>query len=80
MKAGSTLTSVAQRVDHLRRSACDFLAKPAQVRISAAGGKPPTLVLDDGTGALSFGISDLVHDQLADYAGIPTPYYRRMLE
>jgi hypothetical protein len=79
MKIGSSLTSVAQRVDHVRRSARDFLAKPAQVRISAVSDKPPALVLDDGTGALSFGISDLVHDQLADYAGIPTPYYRRML-
>ena len=80
MKTGSSLSSVAQRVDHLRRSARDFLAKPAQVRISVAGDKLPALVLDDGTGALSFGISDLVHDQLADYAGIPTAYYRRMLE
>lgn len=81
MKAGSTLTSVATRVDRITRSARDFLAKPTQIRIAAGvEEKPATLVLDDGSGALSFGISDLVHDQLADYAGIPAPYYHRMRE
>jgi Domain of unknown function (DUF932) len=78
MKLGSTLVDVAQRVDHLRRHARDFLARPAQIRLSASS-TAPSLVLDDGTGALSFGIGDLVHDQLADYAGIPMPYYKRML-
>ena len=79
MKAGSTLVDVAQRVDHIRQHARDFLARPAQVRISATVGASPSMLLDDGSGALSFGVSDLVHDQLADYAGIPLPYYRRML-
>jgi hypothetical protein len=78
MKSGSTLVDVAQRVDHLRRHARDFLARPAQIRLSASSAAP-SLVLDDGTGALSFGINDLVHDQVADYAGIPSAYYRRML-
>lgn len=81
MKAGSTLTSVATRVDRLTRSARDFLAKPTQIRVAAsADDKPASLVLDDGSGALSFGISDVVHDQIAGYAGIPAPYYQRMKE
>jgi len=29
------------------------------------------VVLDDGAGALSFGIRDHVHDQIADNTGIP---------
>jgi hypothetical protein len=78
MKLGSSLISVANRVDHLRRHARDFLARPAQIRLAATSAAP-SLVLDDGTGALSFGVNDLVHDQLADYAGIPMPYYKRML-
>jgi hypothetical protein len=78
MKSGSSLTSVATRVDHLRRHARDFLARPAQIRLSASS-IAPSLILDDGTGALSFGVNELVHDQLADYAGIPMPYYKRML-
>lgn len=81
MKAGSTLTSVATRVDRLTRSARDFLAKPSQIRVAAStDDKPASLVLDDGSGALSFGISDLVHEQLADFADIPVPYYKRMRE
>ena len=79
MKIGSSLTSVAQRVERLTKSARDFLAKSSQVRVAAVDGGPPALVLDDGTGVMSFGISDIVHDQLADYAGIPLTYYRRML-
>jgi hypothetical protein len=66
MKSGSSLTSVVTRVDHLRRHARDFLARPAQIRLSASTAAP-SLVLDDGTGALSFGINDLAHDQIADY-------------
>jgi hypothetical protein len=78
MKTGSSLTSVATRVDHLRRHARDFLARPAQIRLSATSAAP-TLVLDDGTGALSFGVNDLVHDQIAEYIGVPMPYCKRML-
>lgn len=58
MKAGSTLTSVAQRIEDVTRSARDFLARPAQVRVaSTPGDQIPNLILDDGTGALSFGAS-----------------------
>jgi len=81
MKAGSTLNSVAERVDRLTRSARDFLAKPSQIRVAtAAEAGHSSLVLDDGSGALTFGISDLVHDQIAAYADIPLPYYHRMRE
>lgn len=81
MKAGSTLQSVATRVDRFARSSRDFLAKPNQIRLVTGTGddaKHTSLVLDDGSGALSFGVGDLVHDQLADYAGIPVAYYQRM--
>lgn len=79
MKAGSTLTSVAERIAHIAHSARDFLAKPAQVRITpTTGDRTTSLTLDDGTGALVFGISDVVHSQLAGFLEIPTPYYERM--
>jgi hypothetical protein len=81
MKTGSTLAAVAFKVDQLRRTARDFLARPAQLRMVAPGNdRALALVLDDGSGALSFAIADAVHDQLADYAGIPMAYYRRMKE
>jgi hypothetical protein len=81
MKTGSTLSAIALKIDQLRRSARDFLARPAQLRLVAPGDERAlALVLDDGSGALSFPIADAVHDQLADYAGIPMAYYRRMKE
>ncbi len=79
MKTGSTLSDLARRIDQQRRSARDFLARPAQLRLAVlADERAPTLVLDDGSGALTFAIADAVHDQLADFAGIPMAYYRRM--
>lgn len=81
MKAGSTIQSIAQRVDRLARSSRDFLANPHQIRLTTGSGeeaKSASLVLNDGSGALSFGVTDIVHDQLADFAGIPMAYYQRM--
>jgi hypothetical protein len=79
MKIGSTLNDVASRVDHLRRTTRGFLAKPNQISLVAET-DAPTLNLNDGSGSLSFGINDLVHDQIAAYADIPQAYYRRMLD
>lgn len=79
MKTGSPLPVLAERIAHVARSARDFLARPAQVRITQSS-DAPSLVLDDGTGALSFGISDVVHSQLAGFLDIPMPYYDRMRE
>lgn len=81
MKAGSTLNSIAERIAQVARSARDFLARPTQVRLSpTAGDRTTSLTLDDGTGALSFGVTETVHSQLADFVGIPISYYERMRE
>ena len=77
MKSGSTLSDVATRVDNLRRSTRDFLAKPGHLAMTVADGQP-SFSLDDGGGTLDFGIQDHVHDQLATLADIPLAYYRRM--
>ncbi len=77
MKAGSSLADVAQRVQAQRASARDFLAASPHISLHVAEGAP-RLVLNDGTGALRFGMSDVVHDQLADVTGIPAAYYRRL--
>lgn len=81
MKSGSNLSAVAERIAHIARSARDFLARPAQVRMTHnSAEKAPSLVLDDGTGALSFGISDVVHNQLSEFTGIPIAYWNRLRE
>ena len=80
MRMGSSLQSVAQRVDLLTKSARDYLAKPSQIRIAVTDDAHQSMILNDGTGALTFRISDTTHHQLADFTGIPMPYYRRMRE
>ena len=77
MKSGSPLAEVVQRVDAQTRDSRDFIAHSRHLRL-ALRQDGPSLVLDDGSGAQPFGITDLVHDQLADATGIPMPYYRRM--
>ncbi len=79
MKAGSTINQVAERIAHVSRSARDFLARPSQIRLVSSSAVPePSFVLDDGSGTLSFGVSDIVHQQVAGFLDIPAPYYDRM--
>lgn len=79
MKAGSPLPAIAERIATVARSARDFLARPEQVRLSPAfGDRTTSLTLDDGTSALSFGVSAIAHTQLAGFLDIPMPYYERM--
>ncbi len=77
MKAGSSLATVAERVQAQRTSARDFLARPSQMSIRIEE-DAPRLVLNDGAGHLSFSLSDVVHEQLATVTGIPSAYYRRL--
>ncbi len=77
MKLGSSLQSVIERVDQQSRSARDFIAHSRHLRL-ALRQDVPSLVLDDGSGALPFGITDVVHDQIAAALDIPVTYYNRM--
>ncbi len=77
MKLGSPLSDVVRRVDLLANQARDFLAPARTIRMTIAD-QAPSLVLDDGSGAQPFGLTDLVHDQLATLTGVPQAYYRRM--
>jgi hypothetical protein len=77
MNPGSPFSDVVCRVDALANQARDFLAPTRSIRMSIAD-STPSLVLDDGAGAQPFGLTDLVHDQLATLTGVPQTYYRRM--
>lgn len=77
MKPGSPLPDIIRRVDTLSSQARDFLAPARSLRMSISD-KAPSLVLDDGSGAQPFALTDLVHDQLATLTGVPQAYYRRM--
>ena len=77
MKSGSTLAHVVSRVDHQARSARDFIAHSRHLRL-ALREDGPSLVMDDGSGANSFALTEHVHDQIATALGIPIPYYAKM--
>jgi hypothetical protein len=77
MLAGSTIQNVATRVTEIRDSARDFLARPSSLLMEIAENTESTMSLSLD-GAHSFTLSDIAHDQIAEYAGIPGAYYRRM--
>jgi hypothetical protein len=77
MKTGSPLSDVVRRVDLLANQARDYVAPARNIRMTISE-QASSLVLDDGTGAQPFDLTDLVHDQLAMLTGVPQAYYRRM--
>jgi len=77
MKPGSPLSDVVRRVDLLADQARDFVAPARNIRM-AISDQASSIVLDDGTGAQSYAMTDLVHDQLSTLTGVPQAYYRRM--
>lgn len=86
MKQGLTLTALAEEVTRQRDQKRDFLAPCSVISMdlerSGEGrrGIPaplvPTLMLSDQ----KFFIKETAHQQIANYTGIPKPYYDRMLE
>lgn len=77
MLAGSSIQNVVARVSEIRDSARDFLARPSSLLMEIAENTESTMRLSlDGANAYT--VSDIAHDQIAEYSGIPGAYYRRM--
>lgn len=74
MRTGKTLTELAQEIERRRDSKKDFIAPASLLSMNVAETRPVVKVGTD-----SFPIAHHAHDQIAEYAGIPLPYYRRML-
>lgn len=79
MKAGLTLTELAKEIDRRAKSKKDFIAPVSKVRM-AVGRNEPIITLEQGKVSSTFGMNKVAHEQVAEFAGIPMPYYRRMLE
>lgn len=73
MKAGLTLTQLAQEIERQAAAKQDFIAPASQVSVTVVEGKPNLKV-----GSQSYALGKVANDQLAEYAGIPTAYFRRM--
>jgi hypothetical protein len=82
MKLGKTLTELAQEIERQAEVKRDYVASTKDLKIVGAnGGTIDTVVkleLGGKSGEL-FDIGDTAHDQIAEEAGIPSAYYRKML-
>jgi hypothetical protein len=82
MKLGRSLTELAQEIERQAEVKRDFVASTKDMRIVGAnGGDIDTVVkleLGGKSGEL-LDIGETAHSQIAEQAGIPLAYYRRML-
>jgi hypothetical protein len=88
MKAGLTLTQLAQEIERQAESKRDFIAPASELRVTSE----QRVIADDAgeedrvitvpvlhVGGNQFPLNKVGHEQLAEYTGIPKAYYDRML-
>lgn len=75
MKTGKSLVELAQELERQRYAKRDFVAPVGAVSMELTEEKSPVLSLGE-TG--SFGVTEIAHDQVAEFVGIPNKYYRKM--
>lgn len=83
MKEGLSLQDLAREIERRSKQKQDFVAPAAKMSMTVNANGDALLRLDgvnNGKGARSLRVNKIAHEQLADYAGIPMPYYRRMLD
>ena len=78
MKTGKSLVELAAELERQKELARDYIA-PSGV-ISMTGNGSNELLIPVGGEVRSFGATEIAHDQIAEFTGIPTKYYRRMRE
>lgn len=74
MKIGRTLTELAAEIERQQNAKQDFVAPTKQMRAVYDGNAVNLAMGNVG----DFGITDLAHQQIGEFAGIPKPYYDRM--
>jgi Fe-S-cluster containining protein len=79
-KQGKTLEQLAAEITRRAKAKEDFVA-PA-VKLAMAVGedaKTPVLTMQEGALRHALPLQTVAHNQLAEYAGIPAAYYKRMM-
>lgn len=72
MKTGKSLQELAAEIERRAQAKKDLLAPTSKILMD--GNAVPRLCIGDQI----FGINQIAHDQIGDYIGIPTKYYRHM--
>jgi hypothetical protein len=80
MKNGRTLVSLAQELQRQLETKKDLLVPSPLVRHRTSEGGAIQLVVEETSGAASYGVTPLARRQLADKLGIPYAYFERMRE
>ena len=79
MKTGKSITELAQEIQRQADSKRDFLVSTQDLRVDATPGLPVRLVVSGADDLAPLEIGATAHQQIATEAGIPKPYYDRML-
>lgn len=76
-RQGRSLQDLAAEIERRAEAKRDFIAPVNKLSIEVVDDKP---VVALANGAIhTFGIQEVAHGQIAEYAGIPRAYYRRMM-
>jgi hypothetical protein len=80
MKSGRTLVSLAQELERQLHSKKDLIVPSQLVHHRTGDGGETHLVIDEGGGAVHYGVTPLARRQLSDKLKIPYAYFERMRE
>lgn len=76
-KIGRSLQDLAAEIERRAEASRDFIAPVPKFEVAVVD-NAPVIQIQNGTQHV-FPINDIAHGQIAEYAGIPAAYYRRML-
>jgi hypothetical protein len=79
-RVGRSLSDLAREINRRAEIKRDFIAPASKFGIAMYQGAPIIEVVEKGGSYLQFGINDLAHAHIAEYAGIPLGYYKRMVK
>lgn len=82
MKTGRSLVELAQEIERQKNVKKDLLVDTRSLALNA-GDEMKLEVRDTGRESLlplhAFGVGEIAHQQLAQFTGVPLPYYKRMM-
>lgn len=76
-RLGKSLQALAAEIERRAESKRDFIAPVGKLEMVTDEDQPKLAVLNGSNTQLA--INDIAHGQLAEYAGIPLTYYKRMI-
>jgi len=76
-RIGRSLQDLAAEIERRAEVKRDFIAPVSKLSVEVVDDKP-VIALANGT-VQTFPIQEIAHGQIAEYAGIPMAYYRRMM-